>query len=51
MDGWSQARRVVKEQGVHTEAITSRDELLLIPAKLVESSRQKTLKLGVGEKC
>ena len=35
---------------VHTEAITCRDELLLIPAKLVESSRQKTLKLGVGAK-
>jgi hypothetical protein len=47
---WSLFVRVVKEQGVHTEAITSRDELLLIPAKLVESGRQKTLKLGVGEK-
>ena len=43
---WSLFVRVVKEQGVHTEAITSRDELLLIPAKLVESGRQKTLKLG-----
>jgi len=47
---WSLFVRVVKEQGVHTEAITSRDELLVIPAKLVESGRQKTLKLGVGEK-
>ena len=37
---WSLFVRVVKEQGVHTEAITSRDELLLIPAKLVESGRQ-----------
>lgn len=38
---WSLFVRVVKEQGVHTEAITSRDELLLIPARLVESGRQK----------
>ena len=47
---WTLFVRVVKEQGVHTEAVTSRDELLLIPAKLVESGRQKTLKLAVGEK-
>jgi hypothetical protein len=47
---WSLFVRVVKEQGVHSEAITSRDELLLISVKLVESGRQKTLKLGVGEK-
>ncbi len=33
--------------GVHTEVVTSRDELLLVPAKLVESGRQKTLKLDV----
>ena len=42
--------RVVKEQGVHTEAVTSRDELLLVPAKLVESGGQETLKLAVSEK-
>lgn len=47
---WSLFVRVLKEDGVHTEAVTSRDELLHIPAKLVESGRQKTLKLGVGEK-
>ena len=47
---WSLFVRVVKEDGVHTEAVTSRDELLLIPAKLVESGRQKTLKLGVGQR-
>lgn len=47
---WSLFVRVVKDQGVHTEAINSRDELLLIPAQLVESGRQKTLKLGVGDK-
>ena len=30
--------------------MTSRDELLVIPAKLVESGRQKNLKLSVSEK-
>ncbi len=47
---WTLFVRVVKEEGVHTEAITSRDELLLIPAKLVESGRRKILKLGVSDK-
>jgi hypothetical protein len=47
---WTLFVRVVKEQGVHTEAVRSRDELLLIPAKLVQSGRQKTLKLAVSEK-
>ncbi len=47
---WSLFVRVLKDDGVHTEAITSRDELLVIPGKLVESGRQRTLKLGVGEK-
>lgn len=47
---WTLFVRVVKEQGVHTEAVTSCDELLLVPAKLVESGRQKTLTLAVSEK-
>lgn len=47
---WSLFVRVLKEEGCHREAITSRDELLVMPAKLVESGRQKTLKLSVGEK-
>jgi hypothetical protein len=47
---WTLFVRVVKEQGVHTEAVTSREELLLVPAKLVESGRQKNLKLAVSEK-
>jgi hypothetical protein len=47
---WSLFVRVVKDEGVHTEAVTSRDKLLLIPAKLVESGRQKTLKLAVSDK-
>lgn len=47
---WSLFVRVLKDEGQHFEAVTSRDELLVIPAKLVESGRQKTLKLSVGEK-
>jgi hypothetical protein len=47
---WSLFVRVLKEEGCHREAITSRDDLLVMPAKLVESGRQKTLKLSVGEK-
>jgi hypothetical protein len=42
--------RVLKNQGGHTEAITSRYELLLIPAKLVLSGRRKIVKLAVGSK-
>ena len=47
---WSLFVRVIKEEGHHHEAVTSRDELLVIPAKLVESGRQKNLKLSVSEK-
>jgi len=47
---WTLFVRVVKEQGVHTEAVTSCDELLLVMAKLVKSGRQKTLTLAVSEK-
>ena len=39
---WSLFVRVVKNQSGHTEAITSRYELLLIPAKLACSGRQKS---------
>ena len=46
---WSLFVRVLREEGYHREAITSRDDLLVMPAKLVESGRQKTLKLSVGE--
>lgn len=46
---WSLFVRVLKEEGRHHEAITSRDELLVMPAKLVETGRQKTLKLSVGD--
>ena len=46
---WSLFVRVLRDEGQHYEAVTSRDELLVIPAKLVESGRQKTLKLSVGE--
>jgi hypothetical protein len=39
---------VLTQDGVHAEALTSRDQFLLIPAKLVESGRQKTVKLSIG---
>ncbi len=42
--------RVLKNQGSHTEAIKSRYELLLIPAKLVLSGGRKIIKLAVGSK-
>ena len=47
---WSMFVRVLKEDGCHTEAIKSRDELLLMPAKLVASGRQRTLNMSVGKK-
>jgi hypothetical protein len=47
---WSLFVRVLKNQGGHTEAIKSRYELLLIPAKLVFSGRRKIVKLAVGAK-
>jgi hypothetical protein len=42
--------RVLKNQSGHTEAIKSRYELLLIPAKMVLSGRRKIVKLAVGSK-
>lgn len=47
---WSLFVRVIKNQSGHTEAITSRYELLLIPAKLACSGRRKIVKLAVGSK-
>ena len=47
---WSLFVRVLKNQGSHTEAIKSRYELLLIPAKMVLSGRRKIVKLAVGSK-
>jgi hypothetical protein len=47
---WSLFVRVVKNQGGHTEAITSRYQLLLIPAKLACSGRRKIVKLAVAGK-
>ena len=38
---WSLFVRVLKEEGCHREAFTSRDDLLVMPAKLVETGRQK----------
>lgn len=42
--------RVMKDREGHTEAVTSRYELLLIPAKLVCRGRRKVVKLAVGGK-
>jgi Transposase DDE domain group 1 len=47
---WSLFVRVLKNQGGHTEAVRSRYELLLIPAKLVLSGRRRIVKLAVGKK-
>ena len=47
---WTMFTRVIKNQGTHTEAITSRYELLLIPGRIITSGRQKTVVLSVGEK-
>ena len=46
---WSMFVRVLKNEGRHTEAIKSRYELLLIPAKMVLSGRRKIIKLAVGK--
>ena len=42
--------RVLSERDGHTEAVTSRYELLMLPGRLVKSGRQKTVKLSIGEK-
>jgi hypothetical protein len=47
---WSLFVRVLKNQGSHTEAVKSRYELLLVPAKMVLSGRRKIVKLAVGSK-
>jgi len=47
---WSMFVRVLKNDGMHTEAITSRYELLMIPGRLTKSGGQKTLHLAVGKK-
>ncbi len=47
---WSLFARVFKNQGSHTEAIKSRDELWFITAKRVLTDRRKIIKLAVGGK-
>jgi hypothetical protein len=47
---WSLFVQVLKNQSGHTEAIKSRYELLLIPAKVVISGRRKIVKLAVNGK-
>ena len=47
---WSLFVRVLSERDGHTEAVTSRYELLMLPGRFVKSGRQKTVKLSIGEK-
>ena len=47
---WSMFVRVVTDRDNHTEAITSRYELLMLPARMVKSGRKKTVKLSVGDR-
>jgi len=42
--------RVLSGREGHTEAVTSRYELLMLPGRLVKSSRQKKVKLSVSKK-
>ena len=42
--------RVLKNRNGHSEAITSRYELLLIPGKIVKNGREKTIVLSVGKR-
>ena len=37
---WSMFVRVLKDDGMHTEAVTSRYELLMIPGRLTKSGGQ-----------
>lgn len=47
---WSIFVRVITNRENHTEAVTSRYELLLLPARLVKSGRARIVKLAIGEK-
>ena len=47
---WSLFVRVLSDRDGHTEAVTSRYELLMLPGRLVKSSRQKRVKLSVSRK-
>ena len=47
---WSLFVRVLSGREGHTEAVTSRYELLMLPGRLVKSSRQKKVKLSVSKK-
>jgi len=47
---WALSARVTGGGGRHLEAVTSRYELLLVPARLVISGRQKRVKLAVSGK-
>jgi hypothetical protein len=46
---WSIFARVLGGKSSHTEAVTSRYELLMLPGRLVVSGRSRTMKLAVGK--
>ncbi len=47
---WAMFVRVTQNRDSHTEAVTSRYELLMVPCRLVTSGRQRQVKLAIGEK-
>lgn len=47
---WSLFTRVLLNRGKHTEAITSRYELLMLPGRVTRSGRVRQVKLAVGSK-
>lgn len=47
---WAMFVRVTQNRSGHTEAVTSRHELLMMPCKLVITGRQKHVKLAISER-
>lgn len=47
---WTMFVRVLKNQGIHSEAIRSRYELLMISGRIVTTGRRKTIVLSVSQK-
>lgn len=47
---WAMFARVTLDRDGHTEAITSRYELLMVPSRLVLSGRKRSVKLAVSGK-
>lgn len=47
---WAMFVRVTQDRDRHTEAVSSRYELLMVPSRLVTSGRKKSVKLAVSGK-